>query len=103
MSQPAITRQIHSLERRLGAELFARSVNRSALTEVGPRLFSHISSGFDVIENGLAELDDHTGNFVLAAHPGVAQMLIVPRLDLLTAALGDLYLALKFGRRADTT
>jgi DNA-binding transcriptional LysR family regulator len=94
MSQPAVTRQIHLLERSLGAELFARSANRSTLTEVGQRLFSHISSGFDVIENGLAELADHSGNFVLAAHPGVAQMLIVPRMDALKAALGDLDLLL---------
>ncbi len=94
MSQPAVTRQIHSLERSLGAELFARSANRSTLTEAGQRLFSHIGSGFDVIENGLAELADHAGNFVLAANPGVAQMLIVPRLDLLKTALGDLDLLL---------
>ena len=89
MSQPAVTRQIHSLERSLGAELFTRSANRSTLTEVGRRLFGQIGAGFDVIEDALAELDDHTDNFVLAAHPGVTQMLIVPRLDLLKAALGD--------------
>jgi LysR family glycine cleavage system transcriptional activator len=94
ISQPAITRQIHSLERSLGAELFARSANRSTLTEAGQRLHSHIASGFDVIENGLAELADHAGNFVLAANPGVAQMLIVPRLDQLKTALDDLDLLL---------
>ena len=94
MTQPAVTRQIHSLERSLGADLFTRSANRSTLTEVGQRLASHVGSGFDVIENGLAELADHVGNFVLAAHPGIAQMLIVPRLDGLKAALGDLDLRL---------
>lgn len=95
MTQPAVTRQIHSLEHGLGVELFARSANRSTLTEVGRRLLGHVSSGFEVIENGLAELADHSGNFVLAAHPGVAQMLIVPRLDLLKTALGDLDLLLR--------
>lgn len=94
MTQPAVTRQIHSLERSLGAELFTRSSNRSTLTEVGQRLASHVGSGFDVIENGLAELADHAGNFVLAAHPGIAQMLIVPRLDELKSALGDVDLRL---------
>ncbi len=94
MTQPAVTRQIHSLERSLGTELFARSANRSHLTELGQRLSSHVGSGFDVIENGLAELADHAGNFVLAAHPGIAQMLIVPRLDELRSALGDVDLRL---------
>jgi LysR family glycine cleavage system transcriptional activator len=94
MTQPAVTRQIHSLERSLGAELFARSANRSSLTDVGQRLSGHVGSGFDVIENGLAELADYAGNFVLASHPGIAQMLIVPRLDLLKTALGDLDLLL---------
>lgn len=95
MTQPAVTRQIHALEHSLGAELFARSSNRSSLTEVGTRLAGHVGSGFDVIENGLAELAEHAGNFVLAAHPGVAQMLIVPRLDELKTALGDLDLLLR--------
>lgn len=95
MTQPAVTRQIHALEHGLGAELFARSSNRSTPTEVGHRLLGHVGSGFDVIENGLAELAEHAGNFVLAAHPGVAQMLIVPRLDQLKTALGDLDLLLR--------
>ncbi len=95
MTQPAVTRQIHALEHSLGAELFVRTSNRSALTEVGRRLLGHVGSGFDVIENGLVELAEHAGNFVLAAHPGVAQMLIVPRLDQLKSALGDVDLLLR--------
>ncbi len=89
MTQPAVTRQIRSLERSLGAELFHRSSNRSELTDIGRRLRDHIAAGFDVIEAGLAELAAHAGTFVLAAHPGVAQQWIVPRIDGLRAALGD--------------
>jgi LysR family glycine cleavage system transcriptional activator len=89
MTQPAVTRQIRSLEQSLGAELFRRTSNRSELTEVGSRLCDHISSGFDVIEAGLAELAEHAGTFVLAAHPGIAQQWIVPRIDGLQGALGD--------------
>ncbi len=95
MTQPAVTRQIHALERSLGTELFARSANRSTLTEVGQRLAAHVGSGFDVIENGLAELAEHSGNFVLAAHSGIAQMLLVPRLDELNVTLGDVDLLLR--------
>ena len=94
MTQPAVTRQIRALEHRLGADLFVRTANRSALSDVGARLHGHVSSGFDVIESGLAELAEHAGTFVLAAHPGVAQQWLVPRLDGLTAAMDGLDLRL---------
>ena len=89
MTQPAVTRQIRALEHRLGAELFRRSSNRSALTDLGHHLRNHVTAGFDVIEAGLAELAEHAGTFVLAAHPGIAQQWIVPRIDGLHRALGD--------------
>ncbi len=94
MTQPAVTRQIRALERALGAELFTRSANRSELTDVGRRLRGHVGAGFDMIESGLAELADHTGEFVLAAHPGIAQSLLVPHIDQLKDVLGDLELRL---------
>ena len=94
MTQPAVTRQIRSLELSLGAELFRRTANRSELTEIGARLGDHIAAGFDVIEAGLAELAEHAGTFVLAAHPGIAQQWIVPRIDGLHDALGELDLRL---------
>lgn len=94
MTQPAVTRQIRALERALGVELFSRSANRSDLTDIGRRLRSHVSAGFDQIETGLAELADHTGEFVLAAHPGIAQSWLVPHIDQLKDVLGDLELRL---------
>lgn len=101
MTQPAVTRQIRALERRLGAELFARTANRSALTDIGRRLHGHVVAGFDVIENGLAELADHAGTFVLAAHPGIAQQWLLPRLDGLSATLPDLEVRLWLFDRDD--
>lgn len=89
MTQPAVTRQIKALEHSLGVELFARSANRSTLTDVGRRLHGHVATGLDVIESGLAELADDDGTFVLAAHPGIAQQWLLPRLDGLTSALSD--------------
>ena len=94
MTQPAVTRQIRSLERSLGTELFTRSANRSVPTDAGRRLHAHVGAGFDAIEHGLGELAEHAGHFVLAAHPGIAQALIVPRLDELDVVLGDLDLRL---------
>jgi DNA-binding transcriptional LysR family regulator len=101
MTQPAVTRQVRALERSLGADLFTRSANRRALTEAGHRLHTHVSAGFDAIENGLAELTDHTGTFVLATHPGIAQMLIMPRLDEIETVLGPLDLPLWLFDRDD--
>lgn len=94
MTQPAVTRHIRTLERALGTELFTRTSNRSELTDLGRRLQSHVSGGFDLIENGIAELDEHDGVFVLAAHPGIAQQWLVPRIDQLHDLLGDLELRL---------
>jgi LysR family transcriptional regulator, glycine cleavage system transcriptional activator len=88
MTQPAVTRQVRALERSIGVDLFARTANRSVLTEAGRRLHGRVAGGFDVIEAGLADLVGHAGNFVLAAHPGVAQLWLVPRLDELTDAIG---------------
>ncbi len=90
MTQPAVTRQIRSLEHSLDVELFTRTANRSELTDVGRRLHGHLTAAFDVIEAGLEELSEHAGTFVLAAHPGIAQQWLVPRLDGLHGALGDL-------------
>lgn len=100
MSQPAVTRQIRALERRLGIDLFVRTANRSELTDAGRRLRDHVITGFDVIEAGLVELaelaalDDHAATFVLAAHPGIAQAWVVPRLDEINDVLGDVDLRL---------
>lgn len=90
MTQPAVTRQIRALERGLGVELFARTANRSSLTETGRRLHAHVAAGLDALDGGLAELAEYRGAFVLAAHPGVAQQWLLPRLDGLSAALTDL-------------
>ena len=88
ITQPAVTRQVRALERSIGVDLVARTANRSVLTDAGRRLHGRVAGGFDVIEAGLADLVDHAGNFVLAAHPGVAQLWLVPRLDELTEAIG---------------
>jgi DNA-binding transcriptional LysR family regulator len=98
MTQPAVTRQIRSLERSLGFDLFQRTANRSSLTDAGQRLFEHVGAGLDVIEAGLelvaTALAEPASTFVLAVHPGIAQQWIVPRLDGLREALGALDLRL---------
>ena len=101
MSQPAVTRQIRSLERALGVDLFVRSANRSELTDSGRRLAAQVAAGFEVIERGLAELVGDSEPFVLAAYPGIAQQWLVPRIDGLRTALGERELHLRLFDRVE--
>ena len=102
MTQPAVTRQIRSLETAIHIELFRRSSNKSELTEAGRNLLVRVSQGFGTIETALAELGQRSEVFVLACHPGLAQQWLVPRLEELQAALGGRELRLwLFDREAE--
>lgn len=94
MTQPAVTRQIRALERSLGRDLFVRTANRSELTDAGRRLHDHVAAGLDRLDTGVNEFTAVSGAFVLATHPGVAQLWLVPRLDDLSEALHPLDLRL---------
>lgn len=89
LSQPAVTRQIRSLEQRLGHDLFHRSANRSELSDTGRGLAVAIDVAFAAIEHAIDELSPGDDVFVLAVPPGFAQQLIVPRLDELQATVPD--------------
>ena len=88
MTQPAVTRQIRSLEAAIHVALFRRTSNRSELTPAGRLLHLHVSQGFASIEGALDELGPHSDVFVLACNPGIAQQWLVPRLERLQATLG---------------
>lgn len=104
ITQPAVTRHIVALERALGTALFQRSANRARLSEPGRQLADRVGAGLDLIESGLADLDATASTFVLAAHPGIAQQWLMPRVDQLHDALGDLELRLQvFDRDAELT
>ncbi len=89
MTQPAVTRQIRSLERAVGVDLFRRTANRSELTEAGRRLLDSVDVGFASIEHTIDEIATTSDTFVLACPPGFSQELIVPHLDSLQDALPD--------------
>ena len=88
MTQPAVTRQIRSLEAAIHVALFRRTSNRSELTAAGRLLHLHVSQGFASIESALDELGPRSQVFVLACNPGIAQQWLVPRLEGLQATLG---------------
>lgn len=87
-TQPAVTRQIRALEASLGAELFARTPNRSELTPAGRAVHHELSGAFASVERVLAEIGARRDPLVLACPPGLAQQWLVPRIDQLQRALG---------------
>lgn len=102
MTQPAVTRQIRSLESAVNAALFHRTSNRSGLTDAGRTLLMEVSRAFSGIEGALAGLGQRAEVFVLACNPGFAQQWLVPRLDRVQEALGGRELRLwLFDREAD--
>lgn len=102
MTQPAVTRQIRSLETAIHVALFRRTSNRSELTPAGRLLHLHVSQGFASIEGALDELGPRSEVFVLACNPGIAQQWLVPRLERLQATLGGSELRLwLFDREAE--
>ncbi len=94
MTQPGVTRHIRALEADLGLTLFERSANRSVLSAAGARLHESVGQGFAAIESGLDQLGVEPTVFVLAANPGVAQRWLVPHLEGLQQAIGELDLRL---------
>ena len=91
MTQPAVTRQIRSLETAIHTDLFRRTSNRSELTEAGRLFHLHVSQGFSIMEMALTELGhraEMAEMFVLACNPGLAQQWLVPRLEQLQVVLG---------------
>ncbi len=88
LTQPVVTRQMRDLEAALGIELFERSKNRSRLTAAGAELAAAVDSSLASIEHHITRLSVDSTPFVLAAHPGIAQQWLVPRIDEIHRALG---------------
>ena len=102
MTQPAITQHVRALEANLGIVLFNRTANRARLSDAGRRLLDAVGQGFATIEMELDRLGAEESTFVLAANPGVAQRWLVPHLDGLRTAVGDVNLRLwLFDRNSD--
>ena len=56
VSQPAVSRAISELEKRLDAKLFIRKARGMALTPEGEKLFRHVSAALDSLIQGEQEL-----------------------------------------------
>ncbi|MDI5979891.1 LysR family transcriptional regulator [Amycolatopsis magusensis] len=88
MSQPALSRQLGALERRLGVELIARTSRSTALTPAGQALLPHARTVVQAMRQLQQVADDHThglgGRVVVGTVGAEAAM------DHTTAVLGEL-------------
>lgn len=66
------------------------------LNDAGTVLLAAVSSGFEAIDQGLDRIESRRDTFLLAVNPGYAQVWIVPYLESLHEALGDLDVRLRF-------
>ncbi|MBT5138890.1 MAG: LysR family transcriptional regulator [Acidimicrobiaceae bacterium] len=95
MTQPAVSRHIHAIERAVGRPLFIRTPNRVTLNPDGDLLLSAVQSGMDTITSAVERFRLPESTFLLAANPGFAQRWLVPHLDELQHALGQSDLRLR--------
>lgn len=92
----AISRQLRVLEEELGEPLLTRQGRGIALTPTGEALRDRVTSAFDQLRDGWAELQRHRGNapFVLSCASSVLARWIIPRLEQLDRDLPTLHLHL---------
>lgn len=85
VSQPAVTKTIHTLEDQLGAQLFTRTKHGVSLTEEGKALYSNVRQGIDAInnaENKFYELKNlEMGKIKIGASATVTKYFLIPYLE----------------------
>lgn len=82
IAQPALSRQVRSLEVELRQTLMERNGRGVTLTEAGQRLLEHARGILQQVERARLDLEDQrgaaSGRFVLALPPSVSRALTVP-------------------------
>ena len=56
ISQPALTKAIHSMEQELGAPLFEKNGRNASLTKYGSIFYNHVSEAIKELENGVGKV-----------------------------------------------
>lgn len=85
ISQPAVSKAIHSLEENLKTTLFIRSTRGVSLTEEGKLLYEHTRSAFEILSHGEKSLkrihDFGIGHLRIGASTTLSKHLLLPYLD----------------------
>ena len=91
VTQPAVSRQIATLEKQLAIRLFERSPEGVKLTDAGARFREAVKSGLNVIQAAATEASSvpHGEQVVIACPGDASHLFLLPRHDALQAALGE--------------
>lgn len=85
ISQPAVSKAIHSLEENLKTTLFIRSTRGVSLTEEGKLLYEHTRNAFEILSHGEESLkrihDLGIGHLRIGASTALSKYLLLPYLD----------------------
>jgi len=80
--QPALSRQIRTLETELGQNLFDRNGRGVILTEAGKRLLEHARGILTQVERARQDLEDHrsadAGHLIIGLPPSLGRSITVP-------------------------
>lgn len=102
LSLAAMSRQMSTLERELGASLLERTTRHQRLTEEGRRFFAHATTLVREAEAARASVRTEqtlTGEFTLSTSVSFGLLLVIPSLPRLAAAHPSLRLELRLEER----
>ncbi|WP_180970501.1 LysR family transcriptional regulator [Burkholderia sp. WAC0059] len=101
LTQPAVSRQIRLLEEQLGVVLFARHGRGMTPNDIARRIASRAAAGFrelDAIARDVSETrQDPGGTVILGLTPLVADMAIVPLINLISRKFPNIRLKFAIG------
>ena len=85
IAQPALSRQVRSLETELRQQLFLRNGRGVALTEAGKRLFDHSVAVLQLVAHAREDLgasrDGPVGRVTIGLPPSIGRQLTLPLID----------------------
>jgi len=85
IAQPALSRQVRSLETELRQQLFLRNGRGVALTDAGKRLFDHSIAVLQLVSHAREDLgasrDEPVGRVTIGLPPSIGRQLTLPLID----------------------
>ena len=85
IAQPALSRQVRSLETELHQQLFLRNGRGVALTDAGKRLFDHSVAVLQLMAHAREDLgasrDEPVGRVIIGLPPSIGRQLTLPLID----------------------
>jgi DNA-binding transcriptional LysR family regulator len=94
VAQPALSRQIATLEDELGVELFKRIKQRVALTPAGEAFANHVQRALDTLQHGQQEMvrwqEGHSGTVLVGCNHSLAGAFLPPLLSIFQQQYPDI-------------